>query len=149
MAKAKKQSKAALHLEDIKKCIDTEDDDGVYNLLEEEKKLLIKDFREVKKIEAEENAEATALKHFENKLQELIKTVIYLEGYVQEIKGGNEMLKINPSVKELGLKLKGLIEEVSVLSKSITQEEKKIMEFAKDIKSLLKKANEFNNLIFG
>src|SRR3989338_3232501 len=128
MAKAKKQNKAELHLEDIKKCIDTEDDDGVYNLLEEEKNLLIKDFREVKKIEAEENAEAAALKHFEAKLQELIKTIIYLEGYVHEIKSGNEMLKINPSVKELGVKLKDLIEEVGVLSKSIMHEEKKIME---------------------
>lgn len=121
----------------------------LHELTEEEKDLLIKDFKNIKKVEKEEEAELTAIRYFEKKLQELIENVVYLEGYIQQIEEGTPMLKVNTSVKELGDKLVGNIREVETLSGSMLSEEKKILGLAKHIKQILDKAKKYQNIIFG
>jgi uncharacterized protein YoxC len=121
----------------------------LHDLTEKEKNLLVQDFKKLKKIEKEEEAELKALKHFEKRLQDLIENVVYLEGYVQQIEEGNAMLKVNTSVKELGERLTRNMEEVEELAGSILDEEKKIMGLAKHIKQVLGKAKNFQKVIFG
>lgn len=120
-----------------------------HELAEEEKRLLMEDFIRINKIEKEEEAELKAIKHFEKKLQDLIENVVYVEGYIEEIKEGHSMLKVNPSVKELGHKLAENIEEVEKLSKSMLNEEKKIFGLAKHVKQVLSKAKHYQSIIFG
>ena len=124
------------------------DAETAHEVLEKEKELLINDFKQVKKIEHDVDVEKKALKYFEEKLQALIKNIVYIEGYVQQIESGNEMLKINPSVKELGSQLAASIEEVEKLSSSLLNEEKKVLGLAKHVKAVLKKAKEYQNKIF-
>lgn len=120
----------------------------MHELTEEEKKLLIEDFKKIKKVEKEEQAELAAIKHFEKKLQELLENVVFLDGYIQQIEEGNSMLKINPSVKELGNELVKNIEEVEKLSTSILTEEKKILGLAKHVRQILFKAKKYQTIIF-
>ncbi len=120
----------------------------LHELTETEKKFLIEDFKKLKKLEKEENAELKAIKHFEKKLQELTSNLVYLEGYIQQIEDGNSMLKINPSVKVLGNKLVENIDEVEQLSSSILNEEKKIIGLARHVDQVLNKAKKYQRLIF-
>jgi len=121
----------------------------LHKLTEAEKNLLIDDFKKIRKVEKEEQAELGAIKHFEKKLQELMESIIYLEGYILQIEQGHSMLRINPSVKLLGSKLVDSIEEVEKLSRSMLDEEKKIMGLAKNVKQILAKAKSYQNIIFG
>lgn len=120
-----------------------------HDLTEKEKKLLIDDFKKLKKLEKEEAHELEVIKHFEKRLQELIENVVYLEGYIEQIEQGNSMLKINASVKELGAKLVKNIEEVEKMSQSILDEEKKMMGLAKHVKQILNTAKKYQDAIFG
>ena len=119
----------------------------MHELLEKEKELLIKDFKTIQKIEKEENIEEKAVKHFEAKIQQLLETISYLEGYSIEIESGNEMLKHSESVTKLGEKLARGMEEVELLSKSMLDEEKKILELAKCVKQILDQARKCKNII--
>lgn len=121
----------------------------LHELTEEERRLLIEDFKKLKRVEKEEEAELEAIKHFERKLQELIADIVYLEGYIQQIEEGNSMLRINPSVKELGNELVEDISEVEKLSTSMLDEERKMLGLAKHIKQVLNKAKKYQNIIFG
>lgn len=121
----------------------------LHQLTEEEKKLLTEDFKRIKKVEKEEEAELAAIKHFEKKLQELLANVVYLDGYIQQIEDGQSMLRINPSVKELGNKLVENIEEIEKLSESMLSEEKKILGLAKHVRQILFKAKKYQSIIFG
>lgn len=120
-----------------------------HSVLEEEKKLLIKDFKQFKKIEKDVDVEKEAIEHFEKKLRELIKNVVYIEGYIQQIEEGNEMLKVNTSVKELATQLSGNIKEVEELSSSLLKEEESMLSLAKHIKQILNKAKKYQEEIFG
>ena len=120
-----------------------------HDVIEEEKELLIKNFKQLKKAEHGVDVEEKAIKYLEKKLQELIKNVVYIEGYVQQIESGNEMLKINPSVKELATNLSQNIEEVEKLSSSLLEEEKKALGLAKHIKQILDKAKSYQKKVFG
>lgn len=126
-----------------------EEIEKLHKLTEEEKRLLIDDFKKIKKVETEEEAELEAIRHFEKKLQELLENIVYLDGYVQQIEEGNSMLRINPSVKELGNKLVGSIEEIEKLSQSMLDEEKKILGLAKHVRQVLSKAKKYKSIIFG
>ncbi|MCK4521828.1 MAG: hypothetical protein KAU20_04595 [Nanoarchaeota archaeon] len=121
----------------------------LHKLIDKEKDFLIKDFKKVGNIKEEEDIEKKAIKNFEKKLQSLIETTVYLEGYINEIKSGNEMLKINTSVKHLGNKLIKNINEVEKLSSSMMKEEEKMLKFAKHIKNILKKAKNYQKQVFG
>lgn len=121
----------------------------LHELTEEERRLLIEDFKKLKRVEREEEAELEAIKHFEGKLQELISDIVYLEGYIQQIEEGNSMLRINPSVKELGNELVEDMSEVEKLSTSMLDEERKMLGLAKHIKQVLNKAKRYQNIIFG
>jgi len=120
-----------------------------HEVIEKERVLLVKDFKQVKKIEHDVDIEKKALAYFEEKLQELIKSVVYIEGYVQQIETGNEMLKINPSVKELASQLGENIDEVEKLSSSLLDEERKVLDLAKHVKNILDKAKKYQSQIFG
>ncbi len=121
--------------------------DAAHELIEEEKRLLVDDYKRIKQLKKEENAEEEAIKHFEKKLHSLIKVVVELEGYTQEIEEGNAILKHNRSVEELGKQLSVSIDEVEKFSQSILDEESKILKLAKRIKSILTKAKRFQELI--
>lgn len=121
--------------------------DAAHELLEEEKKLLVEDYQKIKQLEKEEGIEEEAIKHFEKKLHSLIKIVVELEGYVQEIESGNAILKHNRSVEELGKQLSVSIEEVEQFSQSILEEESKILGLAKRIKNILIKAKRFQEIM--
>lgn len=125
------------------------DVEQAHELTRKEEELLIADFRKARAIEKKEEAELKAVRHFEQKLQELIANVVYLEGYMQQIEEGNSMLKINPSVKELGAKLTKNMGEVEELSRSILHEEQRVMGLAKHVKKILAKARKYHGLIFG
>ena len=150
---SKKESAKEQHIIDFGKFHEYaqtgEEIEKIHELTEQEKNLLIDDFKKIQKVEKEEEVEVTAIKHFEKKLQELIENVVYLEGYIQQIEEGNPMLKINLSVKELGGKLVKNIGEVEKLSTSILGEEKKILGLAKHISQVLTKAKRYQSLIFG
>ena len=152
MGKTKKSTKSKTHVINFGKFHEHIQLDKkiktLHKLAEEEKKLLIKDFKEVKGIEKEWGDELGVIRHFEEKLQSLIENVVYLEGYIQQIEDGNSMLKINPSVKELGTKLEKNIEEVEKFSSSLRKEEEKILELAKHVKHILIKAKRYLNVIF-
>lgn len=120
----------------------------LYELTKEERKLLVEDFKKLNKVEKDEEVELEAIKHFEKKLQELIENIVYLEGYIQQIEDGNSMLKINPSVKELGHELAENIKEIEKLSASMLDEEKKKLRLAKHIKQVLTKAKRYHDIIF-
>jgi hypothetical protein len=126
-----------------------EDIKEAHELTEKEKTLLIDDFKKLKKLEKEEEAELEVIRNFEKKLQELIRNVVYLEGYIQQIEDGNAMLKVNASVKELGTKLAKNIEDVEKFSASILNEEKKILGLAKHVKRILNTAKKYQNTILG
>ena len=120
----------------------------VHELLDQEKDLIIKDYRELKKVKEAEDVEEKAISHFEKKLRELMTIIAYLEGYVQEIEAGNSMLKHNNSVRNLGEKLSSLTEEVKGLSKSILEEEEKMVKLAKHVQIILGKAKKIQELVF-
>ena len=121
----------------------------LHNLTGQEIKLLVEDFRRIKKVEKEEEAELMAVKHFEKKLQELLGNIVYLDGYIKQIEDGQSMLRINPSVKALGTQLVTNIEELEKLSESMLSEEKKILHLAKNVKQLLSRAKKYQTIIFG
>ena len=121
--------------------------DAAHELLDEEKALLIEDFKKIKQLEKEDDIEEKAIKHFEEKLHALIKTVVEFEGYIQEIESGNAILKHNRSVEELGRQLEKSIEEVEKFSQSIIEEESRILGLAKRIKNILTKAKRFQEII--
>jgi hypothetical protein len=120
----------------------------LHELTQEEKNLLVGDFKKLVKLEKEEEGELKAIKHFEKELQQLIENVVYLEGYIQEIENGHSMLKLNTSVKELGNKLDDNIKEVEKLSSSLLIEEKKILGLAKHVRQILSKAKKYHGIIF-
>ncbi len=121
----------------------------LHELSEQERKLLVEDFKRIKKVEKEEEAELMAIRHFEHKLQELLENIVYLDGYIKQIEEGQSMLRINPSVKALGSKLVNNIVEVEKLSESMLNEERKILHLAKNVKQLLSKAKKYQTIIFG
>jgi hypothetical protein len=121
----------------------------LHELTEEERELLVRDFNRLKGIEKEEITELSAVRHFEQRLQSLIESVVYLEGYIQEIEEGHEMLRINPSVKELGAKLSANIKDVEKLSASMLSREKKMLGLAKHVNKILSKAKRYERVIFG
>lgn len=121
----------------------------LHQLTEEERRLLMDDYKKIKKVEKEEESELAAIKNFEKRLQELVECIVYLEGYIQQIEEGNSMLRINPSVKELGSNLVTKMEEVEKLSESMLNEEKKILGLAKHVNNILSKAKKYQGVIFG
>lgn len=142
------EKKQTIHLGNYPEYVSLGDKiDTVHELLEEEKKLLSDDYKKLKQLESKEDAEEKAIKHFEEKLQALIKTVVELEGYIQEIDEGNAMLKHNRSVEELGKQLAKSMGEVEQFSQSIIEEESKILGLAKRIKSILSKAKKFQDIM--
>lgn len=120
----------------------------LHELTEEEKQLLIEDFKAVREVEKEEESEIIATKHFEERLKELIDSIVYLDGYIQQIEDGNSMLKINNSVKELGEKLVASMQEVEKLSTSMLDEDKKRSGLAKHINQVLSKAKKYHEILF-
>src|SRR3989344_7221179 len=137
---SKKESAKEQHIIDFGKFheyVQTgEEIEKIHELTEQEKNLLIDDFKKIQKVEKEEEVELTAIKHFEKKLQELIENVVYLEGYIQQIEEGNTLLKINGSVKELGARLNENIDEVEKLSQSVLDEERTILGLAKHVRHI-------------
>jgi len=121
----------------------------LHQLTDQERKLLVEDFKRIKKVEKEEEAELLAIRHFEKKLQELLENIVFLDGYIKQIEDGQSMLRIDPSVKALGTKLVTNIVEVEKLSESMLSEEKKILHLAKNVKQLLSKAKKYQTIIFG
>ena len=119
----------------------------VHRLLDEEKRLIVQDYLEVKKLEEEENIEAIAIDHFEELLQAILKTITYMEGYIKQLKDGDTMLKADDNVKQLANELKKLSSELEPLSKSLVREEEKRTQLAKHVKIILEKARKYQDLI--
>lgn len=149
-SKTKKREKSIIDFGRFHEHLQLEEEiEKVHELTEEEVRLLVEDFKKIKKIEQKEEAELTAVRHFEKKLQELLEGIVYLDGYIRQIEEGTSMLRINPSVKALGDRLVQNIGEVEKLSESMLTEEKKILGLAKHVRQLLIKAKKYQKVIFG
>lgn len=148
MPKKTQKKKHTIHLGDYPEYVSIEDKvDAAHELLEEEKMLLVDDYAKLKELEKSESIEQEAIKHFEKKLHTLVKTVVQLEGYIQEIQDGNALLKHNRSVEELSKQLSESIADVEQFSRSILDAERNILGLAKRIKNILGKAKQFQDII--